>query len=156
YVANNPVFTGRSARDSGSFVAVAADPARRIVMSYTITRGFPVNADSHALTLPVQRWRSVIAAAGAAPSTHNTQPWRFVVDPDATHLHLDLNRTLPVAAPSSREARISCGAALLNLRLALRALDLEPLVTLLPQRRHPTLLATVRLHTAKPATPQEI
>lgn len=115
-----------------------------------------MNADNHSLTLPDQRWRSVIAAAGAAPSTHNTQPWRFVVEPDAIHLHLDLDRTLPVADPFCREARISCGAALLNLRLALRALDLEPLVTLLPQRRHPTLLATVRLHIAKPATPQEI
>ena len=115
-----------------------------------------MNADKLSLTLPDQRWRSVIAAAGAAPSTHNTQPWRFVVEPDAIHLHLDLTRTLPVADPSYREARISCGAALLNLRLALRALDLEPLVTLLPQRRHPTLLATVRLHTAKPATPQEL
>lgn len=115
-----------------------------------------MNADHHSVTLPDQRWRSVIAAAGAAPSTHNTQPWRFVVEPDAIHLHLDLTRTLPVADPFYREARISCGAALLNLRLALRALDLEPLVTLLPQRRHSTLLATVRLHTAKPATPQEI
>jgi hypothetical protein len=114
-----------------------------------------MNAHNHSLTLPDQRWRSVIAAAGAAPSTHNTQPWRFVVEPDAIHLHLDPARTLPVADPSCREARISCGAALLNLRMALRVLDIEPLVTLLPQRRHATLLATVRLHTAKPATPQE-
>jgi hypothetical protein len=109
----------------------------------------------NSLTLPDQRWRSVIEAAGAAPSTHNTQPWRFVVEPDAIHLHLDPARTLPVADPACREARISCGAALLNLRMALRVLDIEPLVTLLPQRRHATLLATVRLHTAKPATPQE-
>src|SRR5262249_33613890 len=115
-----------------------------------------MNAHHPSLTLPDQRWRSVIAAAGAAPSTHNTQPWRFVVEPDAIHLHLDPARTLPVADPAYREARISCGAALLNLRMALRVLDLEPLVTLLPQRRHATLLATVRLHTAKPATPQEI
>src|SRR5215207_2901482 len=115
-----------------------------------------MNTFSPSLTLTDQDWRNVIAAAGAAPSTHNTQPWRFVVEPDAAHLHLDTDRALPVADPTGREARISCGAALMNLRLALRAMNLEPLVTLLPQRRHPTLLATARLQAVVPATPQEL
>lgn len=110
---------------------------------------------SPSLTLPTHQWRAVVAAAGAAPSTHNSQPWRFRIEPDAIHLHLDEERALPVVDPIGREARISCGAALMNVRLALRALDIEPLVTLLPHRRHPTLLATVRLHTVKPVTPQE-
>jgi len=114
-----------------------------------------MNASSQSLRLHDEQWRAVVAAAGAAPSTHNTQPWRFVVEPDAIHLHLDPSRALPVIDPTGREARISCGAALLNLRLALRALDLEPVVTLLPQRRHATLLATARLTTLKPATPDE-
>jgi hypothetical protein len=115
-----------------------------------------MNASSNPLTLADQQWRSVIAAATAAPSTHNTQPWRFVVEPDGVHVHLDPDRSLPVVDPTGRESRLSCGAALFNLRMALRALDLEPLVTLFPQRQHPTLLATVRLRTVKQATPQEL
>jgi nitroreductase len=102
------------------------------------------------------QWHGVIAAAGAAPSIHNSQPWRFVVRPDTVELHRDHWRALAVADPTGRQARISCGAALFNLRLAIRALGVEPLVTLLPQRGHPTLLASVRLLAVKAATPQEV
>jgi nitroreductase len=107
------------------------------------------------VSLTPAQWRTVITAAGAAPSIHNTQPWRFVIRSDAVELHLDPTRTLPVIDPSGRAARLSCGAALLNLRLALRMLDLEPLTTLLPARGHPTLLAIVRLLPGQPVPPVE-
>jgi len=94
--------------------------------------------------LTADEWPAVIAAAGAAPSVHNTQPWRFAVRADVVELHLDLARVLAVADPDGRSARLSCGAALLNLRVALQAAGIETTVSLLPRRGHPTLLAVVR------------
>jgi len=107
------------------------------------------------LTLDLAVWLAAIAAAGAAPSIHNSQPWRFVVRPDLVELHLDPNRLLPVADPLGREARISCGAALLNLRIALRAHGIEPMASLLPLRTHPTLLTIVRPAGRRHPTPTE-
>jgi len=101
-------------------------------------------------------WLAAVTAAGAAPSIHNSQPWRFVLRPDAIELHLDPSRSLPVADPTGREARISCGAALLNLRVALRAGGVDPLVSLLPIRSHPTLLAIVRPGGRRAATRSEL
>jgi nitroreductase len=96
----------------------------------------------------------LLAAATAAPSMHNTQPWRFRVSQDAIELRADPERMLPVADPAGRAVHIACGAALLNLRLAAAIAGREPVVTLLPDPDQPLLLATVRLagpHLAGPA-----
>ncbi|MEU4744555.1 nitroreductase [Actinosynnema sp. NPDC023658] len=86
----------------------------------------------------------VIATAALAPSVHNTQPWRFRLASDRIELHPDLDRHLPATDPENRELRLSCGAALFNTRLALRAHGVKPLVTLLPGSDAPGALATVR------------
>ena len=65
----------------------------------------------------VFRW--AVSYAVLAPSGHNTQPWRFRFDDDAIELHADRTRALPVIDPDDREMTISCGTALLHLRLAL-------------------------------------
>ena len=46
---------------------------------------------------------------------------------------------------------LACGAALLNLRLAIRALGVHPAVQLLPDPNRPNLLAVVRLQGTSPA-----
>src|SRR5215469_14435873 len=79
----------------------------------------------------------LLAAATAAPSMHNTQPWRFRVRQDAIELRADPDRMLPVADPAGRAVHIACGAALLNLRLAAWVADREPVVTLLPDPDQP-------------------
>ena len=87
----------------------------------------------------------LLAAATAAPSMHNTQPWRFKVCQDVIELHADPDRTLPVTDPEGRAVHIAGGAAVLNLRLAAAVAGREPVVQLLPDPDRPLLLATVRL-----------
>jgi nitroreductase len=100
--------------------------------------------------------RRLIGAAGAAPSIHNTQPWRFKVTGDLIELHGDPDRMLWVADPRGRALHLSCGAALFNLKLAIRMLGAKPLVWPLPDPQHePTLLASVQLEPSRPATSAE-
>src|SRR4051812_39719736 len=75
---------------------------------------------------------AVLGAAAMAPSVHNSQPWRFQGLADRVQLHAQLARRLPATDPDDKELRLACGAALANLRIALEALGIRPLVTLLP------------------------
>jgi hypothetical protein len=100
--------------------------------------------------------RRLIDAAGAAPSIHNTQPWRFWVTDDLIEVRGDPDRMLWVADPRGRALHLSCGAALYNLKLAIRTLGAKPMVWPLPDpEREPTLLASVRLEEGRPATSEE-
>jgi nitroreductase len=86
---------------------------------------------------------TLINAATAAPSVHNSQPWRFRDVADQIELHRDQRRVLPIADTDGRESTISCGAALLNLRLAMGALGHEPSVDVLPDPANLGHLATL-------------
>jgi len=87
--------------------------------------------------------RYVVAEAVWAPSVHNTQPWRFVLDEAEISLYADHERRLKVADPDGRELMISCGAALFNVRLALRSLGYVPETRVLPDPDQPALVARV-------------
>lgn len=60
-----------------------------------------------------------IQVACRAPSVHNSQPWKWVLD-DELKLFLDLNRVLTLD-PARREALMSCGAVLDHFRVAAAA-----------------------------------
>ena len=69
---------------------------------------------------PSEQLHFLLSYAILAPSEYNTQPWRFKVTNRAIELYADRSRRLPRLDPDDRELTISCGAAFLNLRLALR------------------------------------
>ncbi len=94
---------------------------------------------------PAERLEFLLGYAVLAPSSHNTQPWRFHVVGGTVELYADRTRALRVVDPRDRELLISCGAALFFLRLALRRFGHAGRVALFPDRKDPDLLATVEL-----------
>ncbi|MEU6394681.1 hypothetical protein [Streptomyces sp. NPDC046939] len=70
----------------------------------------------------------LVRAAVTAPSLHNSQPWFFTGDATGIDLFADATRRIPLADPVGRELVISCGAALFNIRLAMRHLGFRPVV----------------------------
>jgi hypothetical protein len=87
--------------------------------------------------------RFVLRYAVLAPSTYNHQPWQFDVDDTHLDVYLDESRGLAVVDPDDREAVVSCGAAVLNIRLALAYFGYWTAVRLLPDPAEPALLARV-------------
>ncbi|GAA4077351.1 Acg family FMN-binding oxidoreductase [Actinomadura miaoliensis] len=106
------------------------------------TRRWGRNGPAESLAKDVQK---AVEAAVWAPSVHNTQPWSFSHHGSRITLRADPDRRLGVADPTGREMLISCGAALLTLRIAVRWLGYEPQVRLLPDPDRPNLLADVIL-----------
>jgi len=108
----------------------------------------------------------VIRVAQMAPSVHNTQPWVFWIWADdrmelrarvsgpAEHDLLGPDRRMLVADPLSRELAISCGAALFNLRLAIRVMGHDVIVWLIPDEANDSsLLASVEIVTGRTHRP---
>ena len=96
--------------------------------------------------------RRIIESAAAAPSIHNTQPWRFtVVADDLLEVHADPDRALWVADPHARALYLSCGAALFNIKTAIRMTGFNPLVWPLPHPEFaPMVLAAVQAEPGRP------
>ncbi|WP_041938948.1 MULTISPECIES: Acg family FMN-binding oxidoreductase [Frankia] len=118
----------------------------------------PTDAErSASLPLSPGLAREVVAAAAAAPSIHNTQPWLWRLEGDGLTLIADSSRQLDIADPEGRQLLLSCGAALCNAQLALRVRGLEPAVELLPDGGdfRSSRLATVTVVGQRPATDTE-
>jgi len=75
-----------------------------------------------ALQLHDELTEAWLGAAVAAPSIHNTQPWRFRVHDDMIDVRADPDRHLRFLDRDRRSMLLSTGAAVFNLRLAM-ALD---------------------------------
>ena len=107
-----------------------------------------------ALPIPADQVDYLVSTAARAPSVHNTQPWRFRINPYNIELLADPRRKLRVD-PVGREMLVSCGAALFGLRLATRSLGYHPIVALLPEPGQLRLLARISLVAGAPMTALE-
>lgn len=86
-----------------------------------------------------------LKAAVAAPSVHNTQPWRFRVHDGVIEVYADRSRRLWVLDPTGRELMISVGAAVFNLRVEMLARGRLPVLYVLPDPTRPDLAARVTI-----------
>ncbi|HWF80004.1 MAG TPA: nitroreductase family protein [Streptosporangiaceae bacterium] len=99
--------------------------------------------------------RFVVHAAVHAPSVHNTQPWWFYGADHEIGVHADDERRLAVADPDGREMMLSCGAALLTARVALRYIGIVPKVRVFPEAGLPTLVAKINWSDTAPPVDYE-
>ncbi|MDJ0589923.1 MAG: nitroreductase family protein [Pleurocapsa sp. MO_226.B13] len=100
---------------------------------------FPATAST------AEKLKFLLNYAVLAPSSHNTQPWKFKLVNNAIELYADKTRALAIADPDGRELTISCGAALFHLRIAMRHFGYGDIVEILPEQNNPHLLARICL-----------
>jgi nitroreductase len=94
--------------------------------------------------------RAVLTLATHAPSTHDTQPWRWRVGPDTLTLFADPSRHGSHTGPDRRDLLISGGATLHHCTVALAAMGWRSKVHRLPDPACPDLLATVTVSVQPP------
>lgn len=98
--------------------------------------------------------RTALLLAARAPSVHNSQPWRWRVDPAPSAPRLELylrpDLQLPNVDPDGRGMMLSCGAALHHCVVALAALGRQVKVHRLPDPARPDHLATIELGNGGP------
>ena len=79
--------------------------------------------------------------ARLAPSTHNSQPWKFVAEDSAIDVFADHERWLRVSDADQRELHISLGCAIEAMRIAADYAGFGTEVRYFPVERDPTLVA---------------
>lgn len=97
---------------------------------------------------------ALLHAAVAAPSIHNTQPWRFRFEGAVIEVHRDRARELPAEDPDRRMLHLSLGAAAFNLRVGAAALGYGNQVRCVLDRGRPDLVAEVEVTPRAPDTEQ--
>ena len=96
----------------------------------------------------------LLRAAVAAPSMHNTQPWRFRFAGAIVEVHRDRSRELPAEDAEGRMLHLGLGAAVLNLRVAAAHLGYGTDTRYAVDPDRPDLVAEVELVPAGPETEQ--
>ena len=103
--------------------------------------------------LSASQVHAVLLAATAPPPLRSARPWRFQCTPDSVELYAD---PLTTGTDSEqRERLLDCGAALLNLRLAIKAQGSHADVRLFPTAGRPELLAVVQPHGYETIAPHD-
>jgi nitroreductase len=98
---------------------------------------FPGNA-------PIEtQLRFLLGYAMLAPSTRNTQPWRFAVELNTVHLFADFGRGQRISDPDGRQLYISLGCALENLLVAAEYFGFRDEVRYFPESGNAELAASI-------------
>ena len=88
-----------------------------------------IDADEYPASAPIEdRARFLLRYAILAPSSHNSQPWRFRVLGSGIEVAADGRRRLDAADPDRRELYVSVGCAVENLRIAAERFGFAPRV----------------------------
>ncbi|HKP11257.1 MAG TPA: hypothetical protein VJZ91_04075 [Blastocatellia bacterium] len=94
-----------------------------------------------------QRLAFLLRYAVLAPSSHNTQPWKFAIGRDEIVLFVNKDRWLRVADADQRELYTSVGCALENLLVAAEHFGYRHNVTYFPEPSNLQLVAAVEFMT---------
>ena len=100
---------------------------------------FPVNSSNE------EKLKFLLNYAILAPSSHNTQPWKFNVSGNEIEVFSDKTRWLTVADADQREFYISIGCAMENLLIAAEHFGYLNEVQYFPDHNRTDLVASVRL-----------
>ena len=92
-----------------------------------------------------ERLHFLIEYAILAPSSHNTQPWKFFISDHTIRVFVDPTRWLRVADADQRELHISVGCALENLLIAAEHFEYGHQVDYFPELADADLVAAVHL-----------
>jgi len=101
-----------------------------------------------------EQLRFLLGYAVLAPSTRNTQPWKFSVAGGTIGLFADFSRWQPVADAGRRELYLSLGCALENLLVAAGHFGFHHELAYLPDPGNQELVATVSLGPGGPRSPE--
>ena len=80
-----------------------------------------------------EKIRFLLGYAILAPSTFNTQPWRFMIREQELMVFADMERWLRISDADQRELYISVGCALENLLIAARHFGFASTISYFPQ-----------------------
>lgn len=99
--------------------------------NYKIWKAKRFTPEEFAYLEPDSRLLYLVLCGHTAPSTHNTQPWAFKINPElnAINIYLDRSRVLPVSDVKGRQAVTSVGCAVANIINTSRYFGIEPAIS---------------------------
>lgn len=109
----------------GGAAALSASPSTWAAESYEAATAHIWRAGSLQGFSGAALSQELVRYATLAPSSHNTQCWRFALDGQTITILPDFSRRCPVVDPDDHHLYVSLGCAAENLALAARALGLS-------------------------------
>jgi nitroreductase len=94
----------------------------------------------------IQRLRFLTRYAHLAPSTYNSQPWKFRIHLNQIWVYADSSRWFKIADSDKREMFLSLGCAIENLQVAADHYSFKSEIKYFPDPYQPELVAILEIH----------